>query len=164
MNRNAPRRGFTLIELMIVVAILGIIIAIVAFNLINAIERARQRRTMGDMHAIAVAIETYATDHNRYPPSSSFALPSGLSLPTTTIGGAANYLQPTYMKSVPLVDGWRSWYTYGVTTEGTDYVLRSGGRDGTFEASPAYGKTTNFNSDLIFVDGSFVQWPEGVQE
>ena len=46
MKRNP--KGFTLIELLIVVAIIGIIVAIAIPNLLNAIQRAKQRRSMGD--------------------------------------------------------------------------------------------------------------------
>ena len=47
MKRNS--KGFTLIELLIVVAIIGIIVAIAIPNLLNAIQRAKQRRSMGDI-------------------------------------------------------------------------------------------------------------------
>ncbi|MEO6327242.1 MAG: prepilin-type N-terminal cleavage/methylation domain-containing protein, partial [Thermoanaerobaculia bacterium] len=62
MKRN--RKGFTLIELLIVVAIIGIIVAIAIPNLLNAIQRAKQKRTMADMRSIGTAIEAYAIDHN----------------------------------------------------------------------------------------------------
>ena len=67
MKRNS--KGFTLIELLIVVAIIGIIVAIAIPNLLNAIQRAKQRRTMGDMRSAATAVEAYAVDLNRYPPA-----------------------------------------------------------------------------------------------
>ena len=50
-------------------AIIGIIVAIAIPNLLNAIQRAKQRRTMGDMRSTATAVEAYAVDLNRYPPA-----------------------------------------------------------------------------------------------
>jgi type II secretion system protein G len=163
MRRDSRDRGFTLIELLIVVTIIGIIVAISIFNLLNAIERARQRRTMGDMRTLALAIEAYSTDKNRYPPAAAFTLPSGLTIPTKTLGITRDYLTPTYIKIVPMVDGWASWFNYDVSTEGTDYMIRSCGRDGLPESSPSYGPTTNFNADIIFSNGVFVQYPDSVQ-
>jgi general secretion pathway protein G len=163
MRRRPHDRGFTLIELLIVVAIIGIIVAIVVINLINAIQRARQRRTMGDMRSMAVAIEAYSTDRNQYPPAAGYALPSGLDL-TKTLGLTSTYLTPTYIKVVPMVDGWSSWYNYDVSSAGTEYVIRSCGRDGIADTSPPFGPTTNFNADIFFSNGTFVQYPEGVQQ
>ena len=63
-----------------------------------------------------------------------------------------------------LVDGWSSYLTYGTTPERADYVVRSAGADGALESTPLWGLTTNFNSDIILVDGTFVQYPEGAQQ
>lgn len=158
------QRGFTLIEVLVVSAILGILVAMAVSNLRNAVNRARQKRTMADMRSLALGIESYSTDHNRYPPSAGFALPSGLTLPTTTIGALVPPLSPTYIRAVPLCDGWNSWFTYGVGDSGANFILRSNGADGLPESSPGYGMTTSFNADIIFVDGTFVQYPEGVQK
>ncbi len=164
MRRTTRNRGFTLIELLIVVTIIGIIIAISIINLINAMERARQRRTMGDIRSLSVAMEAFAVDKNHYPPAAGYTLPSGLTVPTKTLGLTADYLTPTYIKVVPMVDGWASWFNYDVSTSGADYMIRSCGRDGIPESSPSYGPTTNFNSDIIFTNGLFVQYPEAVQQ
>lgn len=157
------RRGFTLIELLIVVAIIGIIVAIAVVNMINAIQRAKQKRSMGDMHSLATAIESYATDQNFYPAAAGFTLPSGLSLPTGTIGTVSATLGPTYLRVVPLVDGWSSYFTYGTSPARSDFALRSAGADGALDTTPIWGVTTNFNDDIILVDGSFVQYPDGAQ-
>jgi type II secretion system protein G len=156
-------RGFTLIELLIVVAIIGIIVAIAIVNMINAIQRAKQKRSMGDMKTLATAVEAYATDQNYYPAAAGYSLPTGLSLPTSTLGTVPPLLAPTYLRVVPLVDGWNSFLTYGTSPSRTDFVVRSAGADGALESSPTWGLTTNFNADIILVDGTFVQYPDGAQ-
>jgi general secretion pathway protein G len=158
------RRGFTLIELLIVVAIIGIIVAIAVVNMINAIQRAKQKRSMADLKSISTAVEAYATDHNFYPAAAAIALPSGLSLPTSNLTGIAGTLEPTYLRVLPLVDGWNSFYLYGTNAAKSDYAVRSAGADGLPDTSPPGGVTTNFNADIILVDGTFVQYPSGAQQ
>ncbi len=161
--RTRPRRGFTLIELLIVVAIIGIIVAIAVVNMINAIQRGKQKRSMADLRSLSTALEAYATDRNFYPAAAGYSLPSGLSLPTGTFGAVAGDLSPTYIRVAPLQDGWNSWYLYGSTATRGDYAVRSAGADGVPQSSPTFGPTSDFNADIILVDGAFVQFPEGAQ-
>ncbi len=165
--KKRNKKGFTLIELLIVVAIIGIIVAIAIPNLLNAIQRAKQKRTMGDMRTAGTAAEAYAVDFNRYPAAAGYTLPSGFSLPTGTFGqpspptGFCLQVTPTYVRVLPISDGWNSFFMYG--GGGQNYAILSNGKDGTNEASPAFGETTNFNNDIIFIDGQFVQYPAGAQ-
>ena len=106
--------------------------------------RARQKRTMADMRTIALGIDSYETDVNGFPAAAGYALPSGLSLPTATIGAIVSEISPTYLRTVPLVDGWNSWFTYGTDSSRANYAIRSNGADGTPDASPPFGETHSF--------------------
>ena len=61
------RRGFTLIELMVVIAIIIILAAIAIPNYLTMTARAKKSRVASDFAAIATALETYRTDWNTYP-------------------------------------------------------------------------------------------------
>ncbi|MDK2971973.1 MAG: ral secretion pathway protein [Candidatus Sumerlaeota bacterium] len=63
------RRAFTLIELLIVVAIIAILAAIAVPNFLEAQTRSKISRVQADMRAVATALEAYAVDYNAYPPN-----------------------------------------------------------------------------------------------
>ena len=158
------RRGFTLLELLIVIAIIGIISAIAIPNLLVAIQRARQRRTMVDMRSIATAWEARNIDTGRYNAAGT-ALP-GIDQ-TVAVFDLSSSLAPTYMKQMPLWDGWdhafeffvdRQW---GATGNAQQYAIVSPGRDGQFAATETTGVIQNFDCDIIFSNGSFLAYPEG---
>jgi len=143
-------KGFTLIELLIVVAIIGIIAAIAVPNLMNAVDKGKQTRTMADMKAIAGAIEVYAVDNNTYPRVSSFST-------------LATLIQPVYIRSAPPGDGWNhGWVFTGDTTGGLDYTLLSLGKDGIASVVTG-GQTHDFDCDIVYANGQFFQWPSGTQ-
>jgi general secretion pathway protein G len=146
VNRNS--KGFTLIELLIVVAIIGIIAAIAIPNLLNAIDRGKQKRTMADMRSIGTAIESYAVDANVYPIAA-------------TAAALAPLVQPVYIKSMPLVDGWNNAFQVASVT--TEYTLHSFGKDGTGTTCTA-GMTTVFTAEICFVNGQFIRYPQGMQQ
>ena len=70
-------KAFTLIELLIVVAIIAILAAIAVPNFLEAQTRSKVSRTKADMHSVAVALESYAVDTNQYPPGYGFNLQPG---------------------------------------------------------------------------------------
>ena len=160
MNRR--QSGFTLIELLIVIAIIGILAAIAIPNLLNAVQRGKQKRTMSDIRALATAIEAYAVDNNSYPLASCN--------PGVFTGGTENLLAtdsftnltPTYIAQPPLSDGWGHFMRYAINVGTNEYRVRSLGRNGTASIIVC-GTTTNFNDDIVYSNGSFIQWPEGTQ-
>jgi general secretion pathway protein G len=154
--------GFTLIELLIVIAIIGILAAIAIPNLLNAVQRGKQKRSMSDMRALATAIEAYAVDNNSYPAA---ACPAG-SLTGGTFNNLATNsftnLTPTYIADPPRKDGWQRPLGYQLSTDSQAYSIRCYGRDGNLTAITC-GTTTNFNDDIVYSNGTFLQWPEGSQ-
>ncbi len=81
-NKRRLPLAFTLIELLIVVAIIGILAAIAVPNFMNARLRANVARTNSDLRALAVAIETYQIDENAFPINGSHLTVDLISLTT----------------------------------------------------------------------------------
>jgi type II secretory pathway pseudopilin PulG len=140
---------------LVLVAIVGILAAIAIPNFLTAKQRAQQKRTMADMRVIATALEAYGIDHlqEEYPPG-EYAESLG------------PHLQPKYVKVLPGVDGWGTGIRYSPLPN-RGYMIRSAGSDKIFEHdSPdeyTRGATHNFDCDIVFANGEFVQYPEGVQ-
>jgi len=161
---SRERSGFTLVELLVALAIIGIILAIGIPNFMGALQKAKQKRSMADMRGIATAIESYAIDYRNYPPSAMVSIPvlyGGISYPTKTMGITKSYVTPTYLKVIPLTDGWNSLFLYNASDP--DYAIVSAGRDGIASQPAQGGPTTNFNSDIVYADGQFTVYPEGIQ-
>jgi general secretion pathway protein G len=147
---NRDSKGFTLIELLIVVAIIGIIAAIAIPNLLNAIDRGKQKRTMADMRSLGTAVESYAVDNNVYPQATSAA-----ALKTIVEAGA-------YIKNMPTQDGWSHDFQVAAVT--TEYTLYSKGKNNTGAATCATGTTASFSDSICFINGQFLRYPAGSQQ
>ena len=154
---SGRQAGFTLIELLIVVAVIGIIASIALPNLLNAVDRAKQKRTMADVRYLASALETYAIDNTLYPVQASEDI--------VTAGVLELAIEPIYMRNVPPLDAWGRDLRY--QSDGVSYTLGSLAKDGTaggnLAVSGTGGPTTDFDCDILFSFGAFIQWPEGVQ-
>lgn len=79
-GRPAParNRGFSLLELSLVIAIMGILMAVAAWNLMGGANDAKVQATKASMRTIQTALETYQVNNNAFPPSLNAIIPSKL--------------------------------------------------------------------------------------
>ena len=123
MNRS---KGFTLVELLIVVTILGILVAMVVPRLAGRTEQARRARAAADVQGnIPLALDLFELDTGKYPTSEE-----GLNALRVQPPGAQNWKGP-YLKQGP-VDPWNRpyRYVYPGAKNPQDYDLFSLGPDG----------------------------------
>jgi prepilin-type N-terminal cleavage/methylation domain-containing protein len=108
------RSAFTLIELLIVVAIIAILAAIAVPNFLEAQVRSKVSRTRADMRTVATGLEAYRTDSNAYPPDYTDSRPPRNNPRGITFLGRLSYLTtpiaylatlPTDQFAVPVAEG-----------------------------------------------------------
>ena len=122
--RRIPWRGFTLIELMIVVVILGLLATIIMPRILNRPEQARRVKAKIDIRNIESALALFKTDTGRFPTTSE-----GLEVLVTN-PGIKGYNADAYLDKVPL-DPWGNRYIYVCPgLQSKDYDLESYGKDG----------------------------------
>jgi general secretion pathway protein G len=121
------QRGFTLIEIMVVVVILAVLGALVVPKILENVDKARVTRAQSDIRAIQTALDVYRLDNVKYPTTEQGlqALVKQPADPTIT-----NYRSGGYLGSLPK-DPWNRPYKYASPgTDGRDYDITSFGRDG----------------------------------
>ena len=126
MNRNKP--GFTLIELMAVIVILGILATIVAINVSPFLQRANLEKMRADISQVGKALELYRLNDLTYPTTDQGL--EALAKPHAELKRPYLYPENGYINSVP-ADPWGRVYLYIQPGQKTKkYDLYSLGADG----------------------------------
>ncbi len=121
----APQKGFTLLELLVVVVIIGLLTSIVGPKLMAHIGRSERTAAKAQLDAFDKALQAYRVDMGRYPSSSE-----GLKALVQRPAGDNRWNGPYLAGEVPM-DPWGRAYEYrDANSPGKDFLIRSLGRDG----------------------------------
>lgn len=119
------QEGFTLIELMVVILIIGLLATIVVQNLRSATDKAKRVKAQADIAQLKSALDRYYLDVGSYPTTDQ-GLNALIAAPSTGGDPPRDWSGP-YIEKVP-PDPWGNQYFY--QSDGDSYVLKSFGADG----------------------------------
>jgi type II secretory pathway pseudopilin PulG len=140
---------------LVAIAVLGIVAALIIPNFLDALMKAKQKRTVADLRSISVALEEYQAQADTYPVAGT----------TAELGP----LLAAHGFHGKLEDGWKHPLRYTCVSPAEarcgSYELASPGRDGTFEHGPGEYESapfapTEYDSDIVVKDGTFERWPQ----
>lgn len=144
------------------VILMGIVAAILIPNLLDALQKAKQKRTLADVRTVGTAMMSWLSDELAEQ-SSDPGLPE-----EPTAEDLRRVLVPEYASEIPDGDGWGHPLEYRVNPDlqGSQVLrIRSPGRDGVFQTesdeSVAPFLATDYDRDIVWADGYFLRYPEG---
>jgi len=118
------QRGFTLIEILVVVIILGLLVALVGPRLWGRVSMAKQKAAKAQIELFGTALDTFRLDVGRYPTAEE-----GLKALREKPSGTEGWQGPYLTKEIPL-DPWNKPYIYKCPGDHGDYDLLTYGLDG----------------------------------
>lgn len=126
-THNRRNRGFTMIELMAVLIIMGLLFAVVAQNFMGKTDQARATTTRANLKLLHEAVKSFKMDTGDYPTEEE-----GLMVLIEPPMDAEDYQEGGYLDSTKLpVDGWKNDFVYERWPEnGKPFLIRSYGPDG----------------------------------
>ena len=168
MRRRFREKGFTLIELLIVVAIIGLLAAMLIPNLLDAMQKAKQKKTMADERLLGGSMMGWLTDQVGAAAAGAQLTQLDLAVYSPiTAANLYNKLVPTYIQDIPTYDGWKRPYDlYLDVVPPIDLnvmAIRSAGQGGVVAGNTYVAgafEPTAFEEDVVWADGFFVRWPQ----
>jgi general secretion pathway protein G len=122
-QKRPSQTGFTLIELMIVLFILGLLTALVAPRLMGRVGKAKQKTAQTQIHMLATSLELFYLDMGRYPTEEE-----GLKILSQNTASLPGWGGPYLDKEVPK-DPWGNDYVFKIPGENAPYDIISYGAD-----------------------------------
>lgn len=107
--QTSRQSGFTLIEIMVVIVILGILAAVVVPNIMSRPDEARIAKAKQDIRALSTALDLYKLDNYTYPTTDQGI--EALASKPSSAPEPKNYREDGYLKKVPM-DPWQNPYQY----------------------------------------------------
>lgn len=136
-TRLRNQDGFTLIEIMVVIMIIGLLALMVVPRLRGVADRAKTTKAQADIQELKQALDRYYLDNGSYPTTDQGL--NALVTPPTTGRQVPNYEQGGYIEKLPS-DPWGNQYFY--QSDGNAYSLKSFGPDGVQSADDIDGSTS----------------------
>lgn len=143
-SRQAGQAGFSLIEIMVVLVILGLLISVVAPNVLNRADDARVQKVYADFKAIETALKIYRLDNFNYP-STEQGL-EALVDKTDIDPEPRNFKDGGYLDALPR-DPWGQAYLYLSPGENGDFDLYTLGADSVSGGEDQNADLGNWDSD-----------------
>jgi len=119
-------QGYTLTEMLVVLAIIGLLAAVLTPSVLGQLGRARAKTAQMQLETVAAAVETFRSDVGRYPSQGET-----LAALATDPGDADGWTGPYIKNPKVLTDPWGHTVAYTVDAAGQNFTVTSYGSDGT---------------------------------
>lgn len=123
------KKGFTLVELLIVIVIIGVLVAVVSTNLVAARDRAKDAQKKTNLQQLKLALRLYYTDYGRFPADGSpvgFSFMACGATGSSTCAGSTSFSanNKEYMNKIPRNSGGQYDFNYYSCSNGDDFRLK----------------------------------------
>lgn len=144
------KNGFSLIELMIVVLVIGILAAMAIPNMLDATNRAKQRATIAELRNWALGISAYMAERGVVPPA--------ITVVGISVSVIHDDLVPYAVSALKDQDAWKHDFKV-FSSDPISYTVTSFGRDGLLGPCLTPATARNWDDDMAVADGIFICSP-----